>query len=189
MTPQQYAGTRTEPPESFPRPMAAMPAATAAPSPPLEPPGLRTTVQGFRVSPKSWLLVYPPIVRSGMLLCPIGMASAARSRATEGESASATLSRNLGTPWVVGTPSTSRFSLTVNGTPASGPSGSPAARRRSMSAAAAMALSASTAVTALIVELTSAIRSRCAWTTSVALYSPLRTEVANSVAFDFHIIR
>jgi len=38
--PVKCAGTRTEPPLSLPRPPADMPAAIAADSPPLEPPGV-----------------------------------------------------------------------------------------------------------------------------------------------------
>ncbi len=71
-----------------------MPLATAAPSPPLVPPGVTALLQGFAVSPNSSLRVWTPARMSvGMLLCPTGMPPAARSRATGGASARATESR------------------------------------------------------------------------------------------------
>ena len=51
----------------------------------------------------------------------IGIAPAARRRSTSGASIGATASASAGTPDVVGVPATSMFSLTVNGTPCSGP--------------------------------------------------------------------
>src|SRR5919198_6636292 len=47
---QNDAGTRTEPPQSVPMPMAARFAATAAPLPELEPPGSRFASYELRVS-------------------------------------------------------------------------------------------------------------------------------------------
>ena len=52
---------------------------------------------------------------------PIGIAPAARRRSTTGASIGATASASAGTPEVVGVPATSMFSLTVTGTPCSGP--------------------------------------------------------------------
>ncbi len=49
--PVKCAGMRTEPPLSLPRPAADMPAAMAADSPPLDPPGERSRSHGFRVAP------------------------------------------------------------------------------------------------------------------------------------------
>jgi hypothetical protein len=40
VTPQHWAGQRSEPAPSLPRPSGAMPVATATASPPLEPPGV-----------------------------------------------------------------------------------------------------------------------------------------------------
>lgn len=130
-TPQNCAGTRTDPPESLPSPSAAMPVATATASPPLLPPGVRLLSHGLTVSPNSSLRVCIPAgIRVGMLLCPMGMAPAARSRATGGASAGATRSRKRSQPNVVGTPSTAVVSFTVNGTPVSGPSASTNAASR-----------------------------------------------------------
>jgi len=49
--PQNAAGVRTEPPPSVPWPIATMPAATAAPEPPLDPPALCSVAHGLRVGP------------------------------------------------------------------------------------------------------------------------------------------
>src|SRR4030088_427653 len=46
------AGKRIEPAPSVPRAAPTRPAATAAPEPPLEPPGVRLTSQGLRVMPQ-----------------------------------------------------------------------------------------------------------------------------------------
>src|SRR5450631_4081670 len=50
-TPQNDAGIRIDPPPSVPSASVVMPAATDAPAPPLEPPGVRPVSQGFLVSP------------------------------------------------------------------------------------------------------------------------------------------
>ena len=49
--PVKCAGTRMEPPPSLPTPPADMPAAIAAASPPLEPPGVRRRSHGLLVGP------------------------------------------------------------------------------------------------------------------------------------------
>ncbi len=160
-----------------------MPVATATASPPLVPPGVRCGSHGLTVSPNSWLTVCTPaIARSGMLVRPIGIAPAARSRRTGGASAFATQSRKYGTPCVVAEPATWMFSFTVKGTPASGPSRSPAARRRSVSRAACRAPSSSSRVTAFTRGLTAAIRSRCASTAWAADTSPDATSFASADA-------
>src|SRR5215510_501885 len=51
--PQQLAGIRIEPPPSVACAMGTMPEATAVAEPPLEPPALCWTFQGFRVRPNS----------------------------------------------------------------------------------------------------------------------------------------
>jgi hypothetical protein len=51
------AGIRIEPPPSFACAIGTIPAATAAPEPPLEPPALRLGSQGFRTGPKSFVSV------------------------------------------------------------------------------------------------------------------------------------
>ena len=51
---------RMDPPVSLPIAMKTMPAATAAPDPPLEPPGMRSRSQGLRTAPKCGLLEVMP---------------------------------------------------------------------------------------------------------------------------------
>ena len=55
--PQNDAGIRMEPPPSVPTASGPSPAATAAPAPPLDPPGVSSRFHGFRVIPKSGLSV------------------------------------------------------------------------------------------------------------------------------------
>src|SRR5271156_5735133 len=55
--PQKCAGTRIEPPPSLPTPPAEQPAAIAAASPPLEPPGVRAKSHGLLVRPYNELSV------------------------------------------------------------------------------------------------------------------------------------
>ena len=56
-TPDHEAGIRTEPPMSVPSASGTHPEATAAPDPPEDPPGVRVSSQGFRVTPQSGLSV------------------------------------------------------------------------------------------------------------------------------------
>ncbi len=60
LTPLSAAGILTEPPVSVPSAAAHIPAATAAPDPPLEPPGIRSGSQGLRHGPKCGFCVVPP---------------------------------------------------------------------------------------------------------------------------------
>ena len=52
VTPQQWAGMRTEPPVSEPRATKAAPLATAAAEPDDEPPGAKSGFQGLRAVAK-----------------------------------------------------------------------------------------------------------------------------------------
>ncbi len=61
---------------------------------------------------------------------PSRIAPAARSRSTTAASYGGIQPARIREPAVVGTPAVTRLSLSVIGTPASGPSGSPAARLR-----------------------------------------------------------
>ena len=96
----------------------------------------------------------------------MGIAPAARSRATCGASRPGTAPISALIPWVVGVPARSMFSLTVNGTPCSGPSSPPSAVAWSAAFAASGACSLSTTVTALTDGFTASIRRRCASMTS-----------------------
>src|SRR6516225_10941235 len=57
--PQKHDGILIEPPPSVPTESGAIPAATAAPDPPLDPPGVRSRFHGFLVSPNTALSVNP----------------------------------------------------------------------------------------------------------------------------------
>src|SRR5262249_47185602 len=86
-------GLRIEPPPSVPTCSGAMPAATAAPAPPDEPPGVRSGFHGLRVKPKTRLSVIPTQPNVGVFVLPIMIAPAAFRRATDGASSVGTLSR------------------------------------------------------------------------------------------------
>ena len=81
-------------------------------------------------------------------------------------------------PRVVGMPRQSSRSFTPNGTPASGPSRSPAARVRSTASAAASAPSASTNTNALSAGCCSSIWCSACSTSCRAVILPVRTAVA-----------
>src|SRR5262247_2617126 len=95
-TPQNAAGLRMEPPPSVPTASGARPAATAAPAPPDDPPGVRSRFHGLRVRPKIRLSVMPTQPSVGVLVLPTMMAPAAFMRATAGASSPGTLSRSIG---------------------------------------------------------------------------------------------
>ena len=95
-TPQQLAGIRIEPPRSSAVATVASPAATAAALPPLDPPGVTPSRQGFWVGPKRGLSVPTEATSSGMLVLPRMAAPASRRRVIGGESAVARRSRNRG---------------------------------------------------------------------------------------------
>src|SRR5882672_7455910 len=127
-SPQKPAGVRVEPPPSLAVANGTMPDATAAAEPPLEPPGVRSGFHGLRVTPSAGLAVYANVPNSGAAVLPIGIAPAARTRATWSESCSTGgRPRYQRDPWVVGIPAQSSRSFTPNGTPANGPGSSPAA--------------------------------------------------------------
>src|SRR5437588_2414887 len=86
-SPQQAAGIRIEPPPSEPVAHGTMPAATAAPDPPEDPPGVRVRSHGLRVMPFASVAVHGKIMSSGTFVIPIGIAPAARSRRTASEAA------------------------------------------------------------------------------------------------------
>ncbi len=180
--PQHCEGQRMEPPRSLPSPMGLMPVASAAASPPLEPPGVRPGSHGLRVGPLRLESVCMRMAKSGRFVRPRGMAPAAFMRCTPGASSDGRAPARACTPWVVGLPVQSTFSFTVKGTPCNGPSGSPAARRRSASPAAIVASSTRTRVTAFTAGLTASIRARCASTTSRLDTSPAAMRAARWAA-------
>ena len=86
--PQNAAGMRIEPPPSEPRATPTMPVATAAPVPPLEPPGVWSSDHGLRVAPKASDSVNGKIVSSGTCVLPMTIAPASRSARTTSASRS-----------------------------------------------------------------------------------------------------
>ena len=81
-TGQKQAGWRTDPPVSDPRDAAAIPAATAAAEPPLDPPATRSRAHGFRTGPAADCSLEEPIPNSSRFVFPTSTAPAARRRAT-----------------------------------------------------------------------------------------------------------
>ena len=80
--PVSAAGWRMDPPVSEPSARSAIPAATAAADPPLEPPGTRSRSHGLRVGKKAEFSVDEPMANSSRLVFPTITASAARSLRT-----------------------------------------------------------------------------------------------------------
>src|ERR1700738_5355981 len=80
--PVSAAGPRTEIARSLPIPIGDRPAAIAADSPPLEPPGVRFKFHGFRDKPVTRLSVSCQAENSGRLVFASGIAPAALKRVT-----------------------------------------------------------------------------------------------------------
>src|SRR5215212_3226836 len=80
--PHSAAGWRIEPPVSVPIAHGAVPAATAAADPPLEPPGTRRGSQGFLTGPKPEFSFEEPIANSSWLVLPSTGAPARTSFST-----------------------------------------------------------------------------------------------------------
>src|SRR5688572_2633668 len=107
--PQSAAGWRIEPPVSDPSASGAIPAATATADPPLDPPGMRSTAQGFRVGPKAEFSVDEPIANSSQLVLPMTTAPAASSRETTVASKGGTNDSRMREDAVVRTPRVHRL--------------------------------------------------------------------------------
>src|SRR6202453_1126188 len=96
------AGDRIEFTVSLPVPASARFAATAAPVPPLEPPGVRVKSYGLSVWPPSELTVVPDNANSCMLDLPRIIAPALRSLATTKASDGGNIPASDAEPPVVG---------------------------------------------------------------------------------------
>ena len=83
-------GQRIEPPVSVPGASATMPAATAAPEPPLDPPGMRVGSCGLRQEPNQGLSQVTPHASSWVFSLAMQTAPAAVDRATTSASRSGT---------------------------------------------------------------------------------------------------
>ena len=85
-TPHMAHGMRIEPPPSVPSAKGAMPVASAAALPPLEPPAVRSGSHGLRVIPVAGLSVTPFQPSSGVVVLPISTAPCRRRADTTGAS-------------------------------------------------------------------------------------------------------
>ena len=164
---------------SLPNSSGVRPAASAAPPPPVLPPGPRSRFHGLFVRPKSGLSAWQSLAYGGTFVLPMMDAPAALRRATIGASSSAMASARSGTPPVVGSPWTSMVSLIVNGSPSSGRS-SPFARAASAARAASRARSKSGVTIALSAGLKRSIRRR--WRSSSSTADTSRARRAASIA-------
>ena len=77
-SPLYDAGVRMEPPPSLPVQIGIMPTATAAAEPPEDPPGVRSTFHGLRVTPWMYESVQLRDPNSGDVVCPTNTAPAAQ---------------------------------------------------------------------------------------------------------------
>src|ERR1700689_5526299 len=101
-----------------------MPAASAAPAPPDEPPGVMPGSRGFLVSPWIRLVVSQRYEIAGQLVGQRITAPALRKLSITGLLLRAITSRCSLRPLVLAKPCWSILTLTVTGTPASGPASS-----------------------------------------------------------------
>src|SRR5690625_1672202 len=113
---------RTEPPVSVPSATRAMPVATAAALPPLDPPDVCAGWAGFRTAPKWAFPLLTPYANSCRLTLATVAVPAASSAVTTGADTSARSPPYSKEPCVVRTSATSMLSLTARVYPASGPS-------------------------------------------------------------------
>ena len=174
--PLQAAGMRIEPPPSLAPAAGTMPAATAAPEPPDEPPGVRVTSHGLRAGPHSVDSVMPLAPNSGVLVLPKMTSPASRKRRVTRACSVATSWARARDPLEVGKPAYSwARSLMRNGTPANGP-----VRRGSAARASATRVSGIT--TALMAGFTASERSRARASSSDAVTSFAATRPASVVA-------
>ena len=135
-TPHSEPGWRIEPPVSEPSETGARPAATATAEPPLDPPGMRSSAHGLRVTPSAEFSVDEPIANSSQLVLPRTIAPAASRRSTAVAVKGGTKRSRIREAAVVGTSRVQMLSFTATGTPNSGRS---AAVACSASSAAARA--------------------------------------------------
>ena len=112
---------------------------------------MRARFHGFRVTPNSGLSVKGLWPNSGVVVLPMRMAPASRSRRTGTASSVGTWSAKISDPIVVRTPFVNTRSFTENGTPWSGPSRSPRITAASARRAVSRASSAVTVMNALTV--------------------------------------
>ena len=88
-------------------PATAKLAATAAPVPPLDPPGLKSVLYGFLVAPKAEPTVVMPNANSCIVVLPMMIAPAAFNRSTRCASRCGANPLNRADPLLVGMPTVS----------------------------------------------------------------------------------
>src|SRR3954470_10526066 len=120
-TPHNPAGCRIDPPVSVPIASGAIPAATAAAEPPLDPPGERSTSHGLRVTWYAEFSVDPPIANSSKFVRPSNTASAARNFAITVASYGGRKFSSIREAHVVVMPRSHKISFTAKGSPANFP--------------------------------------------------------------------
>src|SRR5436190_8377957 len=125
--PQSPAGWRIDPPVSEPSDNGTIRDATATADPPLDPPGVRVTSQGFFDGPSAEFSVDEPIANSSRLVLPTMMAPAFSRRSTTVALYGGTNPARIFDDAVVGTPAVHMLSLMAIGTPCSGPVDAPIA--------------------------------------------------------------
>src|SRR5262245_5292868 len=111
---------RIEPPPSVPSAIVVMPAASAAPAPPEDPPAPYSRFHGLRVVPQSGLWVLPECANSGVVVRACITTPASSRRSTAGADRSGRKSTYALDPYVVTSPATECQSLIAHGTPSSG---------------------------------------------------------------------
>ena len=152
---------------SLPTDAKPIPAASEAPAPALEPPGLASVRQGFRTMPKAELTPDASSPKSGIVVFASVTAPASSSRAAGGASKlDGGRSRFAAVPCSHGQPRLWMLSLIVTGTPSSGPSGRPRRHRSSDALALASASSRRIDQSALSTGFARSTRSAVARTTS-----------------------
>ncbi len=177
-----------EPPVSVPMASGASKEASAAEEPPPEPPGMRVRSQGFPVGPYALFSVEDPMANSSMLVLPRMTTSAAFSFLVRVASYGGTQPSRIFEPTVVGMSCVVKMSLSASGTPASGPSFSPASRLASTARACASAPSRSMCRKAWTFSSMASIRARWASVTSTAVSSPEAILAAISAAVSLMMV-
>src|ERR1700752_1190928 len=97
-----------------------MPAATAEPEPPLDPPGVWSVFHGLRVMPCASLSVYEIVPNSGELVMPNNTNPAPTKRSTIGSDSDRGWREAPRDPYVHGQPATGLRFLIGSGTPWNG---------------------------------------------------------------------
>ena len=139
--PLKLLGFRIDPPPSVPVAKGHIPAATAAPAPPLEPPAVRSVFHGFRHGSPSRFSVVPCSPNSGVLVLPRSTAPLALTRSATTESISGIVSWYARDPMVLRIPLVASRSFREMGMPNSGPFSRPCPIFSSAALAAAKASS------------------------------------------------